>query len=240
MELTFAPLTGHALGAAAALATGLASSAHCALMCGPLACAAAPGRGAEERPVTLRRRPPRWGEPLAYHLARVGTYGATGAALGLLGDGARRTLTQAAPVLPWMMAGALVVTAVGVGKRLPLPGALKRLAGPVVRRAATFSPVARAAAIGAATPLLPCASLYGLLLAAVASASALGGAAVMAAFAIGATPALALVQAHGPFLGARHPRAAIWLRRAVPLLAAVVLAWRALRSGGGSGPPACH
>jgi sulfite exporter TauE/SafE len=137
------------------------------------------------------------------------------------------------------MAGALVATALGLGKRLPVPPALRRLAAPLVRRSANLSPVARAAAIGASTPLLPCASLYTLFLAAVGSASALGGMALMSAFAVGATPALALLQAHAPLLG-RFPRATIWLRRAVPLLAALVLVWRALNAGDGAAPPHCH
>jgi uncharacterized protein len=232
------------LGAAAALAAGLASSAHCALMCGPLACAAtAPAEGdagdAGERLIPLRRRRRKWAEPFAYHVGRLGAYAAVGAGLGLAGEGARRALAGVTPALPWVMAGALAATAFGVGKRLPLPAALKRLARPVVRKAAKLSPLARSAAIGASTPLLPCASLYGLLLAAVATASALGGAGLMAAFAIGATPALAFVQAHAPLLD-RFPRAAGWLRRAVPLLAAAALVWRAVHAGSDTAPPACH
>jgi uncharacterized protein len=234
-----AAFTVEGLGAAAGMVTGLASSAHCAAMCGPLACAAAADGAGADRPVVLGRRPRRWRQPLAYHVSRVGSYAAVGAALGLAGVGTRHALAGIAPALPWVMAGALTATAFGVGKRLPVPTALRRLAQPVVRRAAKFSPVARAAAIGAATPLLPCATLYGLLVAAAATASALGGAALMAAFALGATPVLAIIQGHGPLL-ARHPRAAGFVRRAVPLLAAAVLIWRAVHAGGGDAPPTCH
>jgi uncharacterized protein len=241
-----APYALEGLGAAAGLVAGLASSAHCALMCGPLACAAAaPSRPQAAPLVTLGRSAPARrnsllrSEVLAYHLGRFGAYAAVGAGLGLAGEGARRTLSGLAPALPWVMAGALVATAFGVGKRLPVPGLLKRLAAPLIRKSAKLAPVARAGAIGAATPLLPCATVYGLFVAAVAAASALGGAMLMAAFALGATPSLLLVQAHAPLIG-RHPRAANLLRRLVPLVAAAVLVWRAVHAGTAMVPPSCH
>jgi uncharacterized protein len=240
MELfTFAPtLLADGLGAAAGLAAGLASSAHCAVMCGPLACTAAAPASQPEL-VVLGRRRHAWATPFAYHAGRIGAYAAMGAVLGLAGEGARNALTGIAPALPWVMAGALAASAFGLGKRLPVPGALKRLAHPLMRKSANLAPTLRSAAIGAATPLLPCAILYGLFVAAVATSSALGGAVLMAAFAVGATPALALVQAHAPLLG-RHPRVATWVRRAAPLLAAAVLVWRAVHSGAAGAPPSCH
>jgi sulfite exporter TauE/SafE len=239
MELfTHAASLADGLGAAAGLAAGLASSAHCAVMCGPLACTAG-ARAAESPLVVLGRRRNPWAAPAAYHAGRIAAYGSVGAALGVAGEGARHLLSGIGPALPWVMAGALAASAFGLGKHIPVPAPLRRLAQPLVRKSANLAPTLRAAAIGAATPLLPCASLYGLFVAAVATSSALGGAALMMAFAIGATPALALVQAHAPLLG-RHPRVSGWLRRAVPLLAAAVLVWRAVHSGAGSMPPMCH
>jgi sulfite exporter TauE/SafE len=239
MELFSASLelaTASGAGAAAALLAGLTSSAHCALMCGPLACAAA-APAAGERLVPLERRA-RGGARTAaftYHLGRIGAYAAVGAALGTAGEGARRLFTSIAPVLPWVMAGALVSTAFGWGKRIPVPAGLRRLAQPLLRKSARLAPAARAAAIGAGTPLLPCGILYGLFLAAVAASSAGAGAGLMAAFALGATPALSLVQVHSPLL-ARFPRALALSRRLVPLLAAFVLVWRAFHAGS----PSCH
>jgi sulfite exporter TauE/SafE len=240
---SFAPaLVMDGLGAAAGLAAGLASSAHCAVMCGPLACAAGPraeDKLSDDKLIVLGRRSRPAAAALAYHFARIGAYAAVGALLGALGEGARAALAGVAPALPWVMAAALVASALGLGKRVPLPAALKRLAQPLMRKSANLAPVLRSAAIGAATPLLPCASLYGLFLAAVAASSALGGAALMAAFATGATPALALVQAHAPIIR-QHPRLATALRRTVPLLAAAVLVWRALHAGTAATPPSCH
>jgi sulfite exporter TauE/SafE len=144
-----------------------------------------------------------------------------------------------APVLPWVMAASLVGTAFRWSRHLPVPAPLRRLAQPVLRRSANLAPAARAAAIGAGTALLPCAILYGLYLAAVAASSPAGGAAITAAFALGATPALAAVQAHAPLLS-RSPRAAALLRRLVPLLAALVLVWRAVHAGSAGATPTCH
>jgi sulfite exporter TauE/SafE len=81
--------------------------------------------------------------------------------------------------------------------------------------------------LGAATPFLPCGLLYGLFLAAIATGSPWAGAGVLLAFSLGALPALAAVQ-----FGARRvnvsPRLAVIARRAVPMVAALVLIIRAL------------
>jgi sulfite exporter TauE/SafE len=226
------------VGVVAGFVAGLFSSAHCGAMCGPLACAASPSPlvKLDARP---RRAPRRWREPTAYHLARVIAYAAVGGSLGVAGEGVRHALSDIAPVLPWVMAAVLVLSALGLHHRLAAPAALKRLLGVWMRRSAEFSPLVRAAAIGAATPLLPCAALYGLLLTAAATGSAFIGAGLMGAFALGATPALVLVQAHAPALR-RHPRLALWVQRAVPLVAAAVLVWRAVHAGSASTPPSCH
>ena len=74
------------------------------------------------------------------------------------------------------------------------------------------------------------------------AASVAGGALVMTAFGLGSVPALALVQTLVPGGAARlaaHPRTAAVARRAIPLLAALVLVWRALAAGPGV-PPHCH
>ena len=81
--------------------------------------------------------------------------------------------------------------------------------------------------LGAATPFLPCGLLYGLFLAAIATGTPWGGAAVLGAFSLGALPALGAVQ-FGTGQFARSPRLALFARRVVPLSAAVVLVARAL------------
>jgi sulfite exporter TauE/SafE len=225
------PLTDSVVVGAAAAAsflTGLGGSGHCALMCGPLACVGLPGDA------RARRR-----AALGWQAARLVAYAALGASLGLVGHaGLSLARTPVARALPWILVAGLVLSAAEVGRRLPaLPG-LGRIPAGLARRGARLSPASRAALRGAATPFLPCGLLYGALVVAIGTGSAAAGALVMFAFGLGALPALALVQLGAPRLAA-HPAVGRAVRRAVPLLAAAVVAWRAL-SARGAGPPHCH
>lgn len=218
-------------GGAAALAAGLTGSLHCALMCGPLACAPLPAAGGSGRTRTAA----------AWHAGRLAAYLAVGAGLGLAGAGLARALAERVqPLLPWVMAVGLAATALELPKRLPaLPG-LAGLGRRIAALGAHTSPTGRAFALGAATPLLPCGLLYGLFLAAVGTGSAVGGALVMGLFGVGSLPGLAAAQAGTAWTG-RFPRAELFLRRAVPLIAAGVLVWRALMvPATGGAPPPCH
>ena len=218
-------------GAFAALVLGATGSAHCALMCGPLACAA--GGSTSGRP---RRR-----AAAAWHLGRVASYVLAGALLGAVGHGlTQHSATQALRgALPWILAAGLVASALELGRRVPVLPWLGRATRAVGRLAARLSPSGRGLALGAVTPLLPCGLLYGLFLAAAAAGSSRGGALLMGAFALGATPALVAVQGGSNVLQ-RWPRAALVLRRSVPLLAAAVIVWRALHAGPPAAAPTCH
>lgn len=204
------------LGASSALVAGLTGSLHCGLMCGPLAGAAMGGSGPKGRLA------------LAWHLGRIGAYTLVGLLLGLASQALSLAISfSVQPYLPWVMALGLIVTAFDLGNRLrPLPGVAQISRG-LARASGRWPPWARAAALGAATPFLPCGLLYGIFLAALATNSAAGGALVMAAFSLGAIPLLVAVQ-----LGARSldrwPTAALVLRRVVPLVAAVILIFRAV------------
>jgi sulfite exporter TauE/SafE len=206
------------LGVAGALIAGVTGSLHCALMCGPLACAGA-GRSRSAA--------------VSWQLGRLAAYSLLGALLGATGSAALNTFAQGArPVLPWVMAAGLLITALELGKRLaPLPG-LRHVSGFLIRAGARVAPPVRAAAMGAATPLLPCGLVYGMSLSALAAGSALGGLAIMGAFALGGVPALLGVQLQIG-LWPRDSRVAQVLRRGVPVAAAAVLVWRALATTGG-------
>lgn len=214
------PMLAYA-GAASALVAGVTGSLHCALMCGPLACAGLPAAGAERRRAAV-----------GWHLGRVVAYSFVGFLLGALGRGVSQGLmVSVQPVLPWVMAAGLVITALDLAKHArPLPG-VAAISRALARTGARMPPVTRSFLLGAATPFLPCGLLYGLFLAAIATGSAWGGAAVLGAFSLGALPALGAVQ-----LGARQfnasPRMALVARRVVPLIAAVVLVVRALMTHG--------
>lgn len=199
-------------------------------MCGPLACAgigpAAPGE---------RRR-----AALAYHGARVAGYAAVGLLAGALGGavsgGLRLGLER---FVPWLLVATLAASALDLRRVLsrrlrPAPGAahiLRRILGAGAR----FSPARRAALLGAMTPLLPCGLLYGMLLSAAATSSGAAGALTLGSFALGAVPALGAAQLQAQ-LATRAPAwVDLCLKRALPALAAVVIAWRTLQ-----GAPCCH
>jgi len=234
--LTSATLSTAGIGAAAALATGLFGSGHCALMCGPLACAGLVPSSAQD---ARGRRRSAW----AWQLGRLAGYAAAGAALGGFGRVLVGTFVGAgARAVPWIMAAGLVLSALGVGAKVRRAPVLAQIPRRLARAGARISPARRAALRGLATPFLPCGLLYGAFLMAAGAASVAGGALVMTAFGLGSVPALALVQALVPGSAARlaaHPRAAAVARRAIPLLAALVLVWRAVAAGPGA-PPHCH
>ena len=213
-------------GASSAAVAGVTGSLHCALMCGPLACAPLPKAGPQRKRAAV-----------AWHLGRVLAYLSVGALLGGLGAGVARALTVSVqPYLPWVMAAGLVVTALDLARHVkPLPG-VAGISRALARWGAKLPPSGRAFALGAATPFLPCGLLYGIFLAALATGSALGGAAVLGAFSLGAVPLLTGVQV-GAQAWNRWPAAANVLRRAVPLAAAILLIVRALWF---QDPAECH
>ncbi|WIG98925.1 sulfite exporter TauE/SafE family protein [Myxococcus sp. SDU36] len=216
-------------GALGAFVVGLTGSVHCLLMCGPLACAGLPGAQGPERSKAVA----------AYQGARLGAYALVGGALGMMGGGVTQALAVSTrPYLPWLMAAALIASALELGKRLrPLPG-MANLARRVTRWGAKFSWTGRASAMGAVTPLLPCGLLYGVFAVALASGSFPGGALVLGAFALGGLPALLGAQLQAALWKQCPKQVSFVLQRAVPLVAAALLIYRAVsvNPGGAS----CH
>lgn len=189
----------------------LASSLHCAGMCGPLALCATGSRGA-----------------VPYHAARVLAYVALGALAGALGEAAvPRALAASGAALPLLLGACLLLFAAfgahAIGRVPGLGRALQRGHA----WAARLGPTARGAVLGALTPLLPCGLLWAGLAAAVVAGTWHAGALAMLGFALGSLPALALVQL--PFAWSRllrAPAARQRVRRVALLAAAAVLLWR--------------
>ncbi|MBL8914497.1 MAG: sulfite exporter TauE/SafE family protein [Archangium sp.] len=196
-------------GAVSAAVTGATGSVHCALMCGPLACAS---MGPHRSPAAIA----------GWQLGRLSAYVVIGAALGSIGRGVSHLfVASVAQYLPWVMALGLIIAAFDLTKRIPF---MRRGASTVLSVASkTESPFSRSFLFGVATPLLPCGLLYGLFLAATAAGGALEGAVLLASFALGAVPALLAAQ-----LGLARLNVNPWIRRVVPLAAAAVLIVRAL------------
>lgn len=199
---------------------GLAGSlVHCAGMCGPFVLGqvmadveggTASGYGEWRRLAGASLIP--------YHLGRVTTYTALGAAAG-----AATAVFTATSAFTWLSSVLLVIAAVlmvlqafglAVGATSPLTAGLVRLAGPL---SSSRGPAARYA-LGVVLGFLPCGLLYGALAAAGGTASAREGALAMAAFALGTVPALVAVGWGGLIVRRRLHHVARWI--AAPLLLA--------------------
>jgi sulfite exporter TauE/SafE len=184
----------------AAAAAGLATSLHCAGMCGPLACAVK-------------------ADPLRYHASRFVAYSLAGALCGGLGQSVV-ALFKSAPlrIAPWAMVLVLLGLALGLEKKLPQPRWIARL---MLRARLQQN-------LGFLTPLLPCGPLWLMLGVAAVSASALRGALLLGCFVAGTIPLYALLQSS--WLKAQGRLSPLWLiraQRALAMVAAALLVWRA-------------
>ncbi|MBL9203135.1 MAG: sulfite exporter TauE/SafE family protein [Opitutaceae bacterium] len=213
----------------AALVAGLVTSLHCAGMCGPLACALLPVRGdaASVQAVTS-----------VYHVARLTSYAIIGAVVGGLGGASLAWLAQPALTwLPWAMVVLFVALALRWDRFMPKPLWLTRLVFRAQERARGGSRLGAAAAMGLATPLLPCGPLYLLIALSALAGSALRGVEFMLAFGLGTVPLLWLAQTQ--FHWVRQKLSPLWLARVrvtLALSAAVVIGWRLRGTLGFAGP----
>jgi len=185
----------------AALAAGLVTSAHCAVMCGPLVCA-------------LRVR------PLEYHATRFLSYTMAGALCGGTGQAVAEMLQGSmARIVPWGFALALIALAFGIEKRLPQP----RFAASLLLRVRLHR------SLGWLTPLLPCGPLWLILGASAFTGSWWRGGLHMAAFAAGTIPLPLLLQTNAlNFQKRLSPPTVRRTQQALALGSAGLLVWRAL------------
>jgi sulfite exporter TauE/SafE len=204
---------------AGALLTGLATSVHCAGMCGPLACGVGAMAGSESERMTAAS---------VYHAGRLVAYTTIGAMCGAVG---REPLGwffhSPAVLLPWALVVALLLLASGLEKKIPRPAFLARTAARWRFKAQRMPVVAGAWLTGLLTPFLPCGPLYAVFLALLASGSAARGAEVALAFGVGTVPLLWVAQ-HGfhRLRGKLTPSGLAKVQRGLALVTALVLAWR--------------
>lgn len=177
------PLT--VVGAAAA--AGLASSAHCAAMCGPLALAVCGAPGREGARAGLR-----------YGVGRLASYAVTGSIAGALGSRLVR-------VLRGEHVQQAVSLALGLGLALAAVRVLQTRARQdlVPLRAKRDAPRPPPLLTGLLTGFLPCGALAAGLMIAAGAASWWGGALAMISFAIASAPGLAGVVLAGATIGDR-------------------------------------
>ncbi|MEY5016087.1 MAG: hypothetical protein RIS92_2445 [Verrucomicrobiota bacterium] len=194
----------HVETASAALLAGVGTGVHCALMCGPLACA-----------VHAR--------PVVYHSTRIVSYTLAGVLCGTVGLGFRHVLeTGPARLAPWFFLLTLLTMATGLDRRIPLKSRLLSLLG---SRHLSGS-------LGWLSVFLPCGPLWLMLGAAAATGSPLSGGLLLFAFSAGSTllyvPAQTGFLRLGTFLSpptlARTQTALLWC-------ASALLAWRIWNGG---------
>jgi len=214
---------------AAAFVAGLVTSLHCLGMCGPLACAVMPVR---------RDQGDLSAAATAYHLSRLAGYAALGALAGGIG---RMPLawfsTGVLRWLPWLGVLFFVGLAMRWDLRLPKIPFLGRVFLRVAGFFRGYPPAVASAALGLATPLLPCGPLYFLIALALLSGSAGRGAEFMLAFGLGTVPLLWLAQAQ--FGRVQRWLSPFWrgrIRVGLSLAAALVVAWRLRGTLGLAGP----
>jgi len=204
---------------AGALVAGLATSLHCAGMCGPLAC----GVGA-----LARTESERLAAASVYHAGRLAAYTTIGAMCGAVG---REPLgwffRSPAVLLPWALVGALLLLATGLEKKIPRPAFVTRFTARMRFKAQRMPALGGAWLTGLLTPFLPCGPLYAVFLALLASGSAARGAEVALAFGVGTVPLLWVAQQGFHRLRRRlAPTTLAKVQRGLALAAALVLAWR--------------
>ncbi|MBN8913827.1 MAG: sulfite exporter TauE/SafE family protein [Rhizobiales bacterium] len=169
---------------------GLASTLHCAGMCGGIAAGllhvSAPRSAAEGMRIAALT-----------HAGRIASYALAGTLVGAMGAPAVAWLDReiAFRLVQWAGAVALMWIGLSTAGLLPSLSLLDRLLAPLANRLARtavprFGRYPTALMGGLAWGMMPCAMVYGALFTAMLSGSAAGGASVMAAFGAGTLPGL--------------------------------------------------
>ncbi len=184
------------------LAAGLAGSVvHCSLMCGPLVLAQV-GARLQRVPAARLCEHARLREAVLapYHIGRITTYAAIGAAAASLGLASRLWVNSA---LGWLLLlGAMLFILQAAGRLRPgfahgqwIPRAASGWLQPLRRLAARMDVTRPGGALllGLVLGGLPCMFLYSAVAVAAAAGSAAGGALAMVAFGLGTVPALVIV-----------------------------------------------
>lgn len=201
-------------GLVAVFLVGLLGGVHCLGMCGSIvgiftaqmsqpSPEPSPGGGGANRlaPAGARDRRPsaRWPFHLAYSSGRIASYAAAGALAGAVGQ-AGLLMRDAVPVQHLLFAlSSLMLIALGlylagiwgaVRQLERIGGGLWKVLQPFTARLLPVNTVPRALGLGVLWGWLPCGLVYSVLLAALASGSAVQGSLVMLAFGLGTLPNL--------------------------------------------------
>lgn len=195
-------MTLHGIGLLPVFLVGLLGSVHCAGMCGGIVAAlSAPGQARKAFPVPVRTVGAAT-HVAAYNAGRLASYATAGALAGGLGGGIGTLAGLPALQVAGYWAANLMLVALGLylidawrglawlerGGRV-----LWRRVAPMLAVLKPFDSPGRLFAAGALWGWLPCGMVYSVLVTAMLSGSAPGGAAVMLAFGLGTLPMLAAI-----------------------------------------------
>ena len=205
---------------------GLAGSVHCIGMCGGIVSAfsAAPAARPSFPVAVITQAAPRAAESLlrvaAYNTGRIASYASAGALAGGMAGGVRTLvgLTALQGGLYWMANLMLVLLGLYLAGALPALARIEQLGQGLWRRLRPLtgamlpvdSPL-KLLALGAVWGWLPCGMVYSVLLTAMLTGSAAGGAAVMLAFGLGTLPMLLAMGLAGASLRAALQQRAVRL-----------------------------
>lgn len=204
-----------------AFLVGLLGSTHCLGMCGGIVGALTLGVApdARQRPVQL------FPYLLSYNVGRIASYAAAGALAGGLSAQVLDLLSppQAHLIAKLFSGGFMIALGLYLAGWWPGLTALEKLGGYLWRRleplGRRFLPVhnpVQALGVGLVWGWLPCGLVYSALAFALASGTAVNGAALMAAFGLGTLPMLLAMGAAARWLG--HVVHLPWVRRTAGVL----------------------
>ncbi|MGE9296491.1 MAG: sulfite exporter TauE/SafE family protein [Puniceicoccales bacterium] len=219
--------------ASAAFIAGLITSPHCVGMCGPIGCATLP-LGKSDTSLA-------WAAT-SYHTCRALSYMLIALFAGLIGGPVLDGLGAApARILPWVMVGLLVIVAFRLDRYFPKPKGWNRLFARLSLRLRKLPRWSLGMGLGTLTPLLPCGPLYLIFTVALFSGSAVRGAEIGLGFALGTIPLLWLAQAgYFRYRKGISPTTLRWAQCGLALIAAGLISWRMLASGGAFGEQFCQ
>ena len=215
---------------------GLASSLHCAQMCGPIVLSYSLASGRSLHAHAL------------YNLGRITTYTLLGAAAGAIGS-VFRLAGRLVGIEQWvaLIAGILMILAgvitygllsnqklVQIGEKFSVASLFARRIGRLI---SSKNPLSKLA-LGLAMGFLPCGLVYAALLRAVAAEGPLDGAAAMLAFGSGTFFALFGLGAFSSLIGARLGRWSNQIAAVSIILMGIVLIWHGVRPV--TIGPSCH
>ncbi len=210
-----------------AFITGLITSPHCVIMCGPLVF------------VMLSKNPssspsPLWIPQFSYHLARIFSFTLIGTIAGAIGLNALK-LFQARPttLFPYALIIFLLLFAFGFDRLIPKIPFAKRIFARASERLNTLPKLYTGISLGLLTPFLPCGPLYLIFWVCILSGSPLLAAQISSGFALGTIPLmLPTGSAYFKFKHKFNPKKIHNIQRFLAVIAALFILWRTLNADG--------